>query len=346
MRIAVDVGFGYVKCVGEDGRRAVFPSVVAPAPAAAGVLAQAMGKRAEVGYRLQAWPQGRPDQAREYLVGEAALAARGGSRAWEREAADNQHLHVLVAAACALVSHGGGVELAAGLPLGHYAGQRESLGAALGGMDVVVVVNEGAPVRVRVDDVFVFPQGAGCYSAACLHPDGTVRDRVLIRQPVGVIDVGYRTTDYLVMQMGPGGLTPRDDLAGSLDLGMNQALQETAADLEARAGQPVDVVQVERALSWADGRLYVRGREYDAGTLHEEALRRLAERVAGRIKLAWGDEAEHLAAVLVAGGGGEALYPYLAAHFPAARLAEDAIYANAQGYLAAQALRRRMAARA
>lgn len=345
MRIAVDVGYGYTKCVSEDGRRAVFPSVVAPAPAAAGVLAQVMGKRAEAGHRLQVWPQGRPDLVQAHLVGEAALAARGASRAWEREAADNQHLHVLVAAACALVGDGGRVELAAGLPLGHYAAQRESLAAVLGGMDLVVVVNEGVPVRVRVDDVFVFPQGAGCYSAACLHPDGTVRDRVLIRQPVGVVDVGYRTTDYLVMQMGPGGLVPRDDLSGSLDLGMNQALQETAADLEARAGTPVDVLQVERALAWAQGKLYVRGREYDAAALYEEALRRLAERVAGRIKLAWGDEAEHLAAVLVAGGGGAALYPYLAAHFPAARLVPDALYANAEGYLAAQALQRRVAAR-
>jgi len=45
-----------------------------------------------------------------------------------------------------------------------------------------------------------------------------------------------------------------------------------------------------------------------------------------------------LPVVLIAGGGGNELYPYLKEYIPQARLAEDAFYANAKGFLAAQNL--------
>lgn len=339
MRIAIDIGYGYTKVVAEDGQRAVFPSVVAPVPPGTGALAEAFAGSATRDYCVTTWPRGRRDEARELLVGEAALASRGAMRAWEAEAADNPNLHVLAAVALALAGDDGPAEVAAGLPLGVYAAQRDSLKEALAGLDAVVMF-DGDPDETRraaVGSVFVFPQAAGAYYAACLTREGQVRDPALVRMPVGVIDVGYRTTDYLVMQRGPGGLAPRDDLSGSLEAGINHAVQDVRAAAEAAAGHPVDVVQVERALAWGDGRLYARGREIDLRRPHAEALKLLAERIASKVKLAWGDDADHLGAVLIAGGGGEALFPHLAAMLPAARLVPDALWANAEGYLAAQA---------
>lgn len=337
MRIAVDIGYGYVKALSETGKRAVFPSVVAPSPAG-GVLAGALGNGKGLDYRVGVRPFGRLGAEETMLIGEAALAARGAVRTWEMEATNNAYLPLLIAAGLGLVGDGEPVRLALGLPLAAYAAQRDGLRGVAEGLDLSVSLNGAPAMRARVNDVFIFPQAAGAYYSACLNVHGGLRDASLARQPVGVVDVGYRTTDYLVMARGPGGLLPREDLAGSLDMGINTAHQAVRAEAEALARRPVDLVQVERALAWAEGSLYVQGREVSLRKALDAALAELAEQVVAKIKLAWGEEMDHLAAVLVAGGGGQALFPYLRDTFPAARLVPDPLWANAEGYLAAQAL--------
>ncbi|MHB8927062.1 MAG: ParM/StbA family protein, partial [Bacillota bacterium] len=126
MRVAVDLGYGFVKAVSENGKRVMFPSVVAPDPGGK-ELAEALGSKPD--YAVTVEHGGR---AARYLVGESAATVRNGVRAWEGDQTEHHNTAILYATAIALLNVGPGpVDLACGLPLTAYGSQRGGLASFL-----------------------------------------------------------------------------------------------------------------------------------------------------------------------------------------------------------------------
>jgi len=337
MRAAVDVGFGYVKAAADHGARWTAPAVLAPADGDAAVE-EAWGAGPRPGLVQVGTPDG---GLRGWLVGDAALHTPGATRPWAAAAVDRAGYDVLVAAALAALAPPGAdavaVDLALGLPLGQYGAQRAALAAAF--RDRVWVVQRGGrpPVTVRVGSVLVLPQAAGAYYAAALRPDGTVRDAALLQQPAGVVDVGFRTVDYFVMHWDADGLRPVPALSGSLDGGVGEVYEAVRRRVTGLTGQLVDALQVETALRHGGG-LPGAG-VADLGPWANEAAAAVGRRVADQIRQVWTRPLLTFGAVLLAGGGALLLAPALRDLHPATRVVPDPAFANAVGFLAAQAAR-------
>lgn len=319
MIVAIDAGYGWTKGVSENGRQVAFPSVVAePSPGRdQGILGGAAPE-----WRVTL-------DGHASLVGDAAMAKAGAIRAWDASAADRAGYPSLVYAAAGLLGAAGPTELRLGLPLAIYfdGGARQALRARFSA-PVTVALDGRAAVLLRPERVRVLPQGAGAYFAA-LAADPGLRDR-----PAGVVDIGSRTTDFAVFAKGPKGLGPREDLCGSVDAGMADVYGAVQRRLEEALGKPVAAERVERILRWQDGVADVGGKRIDLRPWVQDAGQALADRIRADVARAWGDEADFLAAVFLAGGGAVALAQPLRGIHPAARTVADAPFANAVGFLA------------
>ncbi|MEW6049399.1 MAG: ParM/StbA family protein, partial [Bacillota bacterium] len=249
-RAGVDVGYGYCKAVARGNRRVLFPSLVA----------RHEGRKA---FGLPGSPTGRLDyQVRltgprvsgSFAVGEAAMRKDTAVRAWDlKEQVAHQNTLVLLFTACVLVGASGDVELGIGLPLEVFVSAREQVKPWVEGASCQVAVGERPAVPVVFRRVSVFPQAGGAYLHALLREDGQVRDRSLLEAGVGVIDVGYRTTDLLLLARTGEGIVPDVDRCTTIDQGISAVHEYVWKVLQERLGEPVDIAWVERAFLWNRG---------------------------------------------------------------------------------------------
>lgn len=327
MRFSVDLGYGFVKAIADNGRTACFPSVVRPDTGPG--LAEALdGAAAHLPYRVtvngQAW-----------LIGRAAQEA-GGVRAWSNTLHKESDTHILLLAACALVAEPGQrgpFKLLCGLPPALYAAHKHDAAKELGAIAGSVSIEGAHPINVFFEDeVFVFPQAVGAFYSEALTENGLVKNPHLAETTTGVVDIGYRTTDYLVMTPGPGGIRPVDSLSGSVDVGIGDIYTRAAQRLAGQTFFTISPEEVEHAA--AAGRSKI-GR-IELGPALNDATDEVADEIIRTLKRTWRKE-HRLDSILLAGGGGEKLYPALTRAFPAARLVSDPTFANCRGYLAADA---------
>ncbi|MDI3317832.1 MAG: ParM/StbA family protein [Bacillota bacterium] len=230
MLVAADVGYGFTKAAAQDGRRLMFPSAVAAA-AGSGELAAALGARLSE-HVVQI--QGLDGDSRRYLVGEAAVRA-GASRTWS-DASSRRDYAVLVLTAAYLLGADGQAGLMVGLPLSAYIrrAERRALRDALAGHGAWVSVDGQDARYVEFTGVTVAPQALTAYLTALRTDPG------LAGAEVGVIDIGYRTTDLSLLVPGAdGAAVPDEGRSGSLDVGyhavvdsVRRAVAERAAALE------------------------------------------------------------------------------------------------------------------
>lgn len=325
--VGVDVGFGFTKAVLPDGRSVSFPSVAVPVPGR-GELAGTVGG-GQVRHLVRVQRDGGGDGERLMLVGDAGLAA-GGTRTWDA-GGDRRDYAVLVLTAAALLgAAGGAIDLAVGLPLSAFLqpDARRALRDRLQGVGAWVSMDGADAARVDVRGVRVYPQAAGAYFAAMMA------DPELAGQRVGVLDVGYRTTDYLMMiPTGAGGVMPDESRSGTVDAGIGQVYEAAGTMLSSR-GATVTPEAVEQAVRTGRA-LTVSGRPAeDLPIVLDVAAERVAGEVSDRLRRAWSRDLGLLDCLLVAGGGGQALYPHLQALTPVARLLDAPAMANARGFVA------------
>lgn len=151
----------------------------------------------------------------------------------------------------------------------------------------------------------------------------------LSEMPVGVIDVGGKTTDCAVILPG---MMVDSSRSGSNDVGV-LSLQE-AVSSKVRAHLSLDTAlpapAIEKALRTGMVRLY--GKEQSVQQIVDEEKERLAEQImsAVRTKVGTGVDLDH---VLFVGGGAIVLRDQLLRHFPHARVPDQPEFANARGML-------------
>ncbi|SMC06906.1 plasmid segregation protein ParM [Sulfobacillus thermosulfidooxidans DSM 9293] len=309
--IAIDVGHGYTKTL-SDTNRTMFPSLIAPAPA-----------MVELGSNDRL-PITRINDT-DYLVGNAARLY--AVPRWSRDkASDPETLAMLLVAAA---DHGasGPVHLATGLPLSWYGPGREKFQRALEGFGGTVTLPNGTTHRLWFESVLVLPQGAAAAIPIFAKMPMPADEQWLIT------DVGYRTTDYLVVNRLPSGsIQPRPDLAGSLEIGMHDVAVAIAQHLRGAEGIDVEESEIE-----GRAELIIGGQRMDLVPTRQTAQARLAGQLAESIKARLGRAFDRLAGIVVCGGGAEPVGNHFRERVAPMTVVipDEPQWANAQGFLAA-----------
>lgn len=303
-QIAVDCGHGWVKALAATGRRILFPSLITPAPSTVDLGDFA---RSEV-VAIDGVP---------YLVGDPAR--RHATPLWSRQKANDADTLRLILAAAAQLGAVGPIALATGLPLAWYGSQRRAFREALTGFGATVQLPGQPSQRLWIESVRVLPQGLVAALNVLLADDYETGSYV-------VVDVGYRTTDFLAVEKTSREIDVDPAQAGSLELGMHAVTATVAAGLE----HDYQVAFTAAELEDAD-RVHVRGMPVPLAERRAAALDQVRTQLLERLQEHLGSAWPKLAGIVLVGGGAEAMQPA----FPRATVPERSQWANAEAYLGA-----------
>ena len=323
MIVGLDVGFGYTKIATQAGVD-ITPSVV--------------GEWTPGGFRLAAdLDDGRDARAPEavtldgytYVVGDRALRVAhrrfvGLSREWMAEPT----FRVLALAALHRVLGEAGqmVTLVTGLPVEDVDPHGDSVRRLLEGSHELRLEPDGRWWTVTIERVHVLPQPLGTVLAQGLDSRGQVTDRAAFDGRVGVLDVGFRTTDYFTLD----GL----EVLPARCLTRNTGMVDLLLDLSREAYRRWGVERDPHALDEATlrGVFQIGGAEVRLGPVFDPWLDRHADAIAAHARALWGDQARGLRRLWITGGGGAVLASRLTALASHAAVVRHARIQNAVGY--------------
>ena len=321
--IGVDLGYGFVKV--SDGKNdRIFPSVVGQARI------------------LRYVSDENPDQSsiknlnvliddREYFVGD--LANRQSEVVMvslNENRMDEQISKVLVVTGLALLSDNktSSYNIVTGLPVGCFSDTKQSLIQLFKGTHRITQrrnqKNEIEQV-INVNEVKVVPQPFGTFFNLILDNNGSLIDEKLAGSKVGIIDIGFRTTDYIVVD----NLENIDRLSGSTNTGLSTAygiISELLKD-EFKISKPI--YQLDEIVK--NGVIRISGKSYNLDEIKKHAFSVVAEKLITEVNSLWVNKWE-LDTVFITGGGGISIYEYMLPHFENISLVKGTQFANVYGF--------------
>src|SRR5690625_227200 len=151
---------------------------------------------------------------------------------------------------------------------------------------------------------------------------------------MALIDVGFRTTDYVVVEIKKdGSFTPNVRLSGTLDVGIINLHEEIKRYYKRETGG-ADLNESHLTRILANQQVTYRGRRISFREVIVESMNSIATNTSDRLRVAWVEEADLVDAIFIAGGGGKMLEPVLQPKFDnRLELITENQFANAIGYL-------------
>ncbi len=156
---------------------------------------------------------------------------------------------------------------------------------------------------------------------------GAVIDEERLSVPVAIVDIGGRTTDFVVVK--DQGVIHGS--SGSLQCGMLDVKQQVANGIQERFD--LETLGEQRVAQAVDNQVVrLHGKDYDISPLVQSAKQQVVERIHAETRRQLGLGVE-LDRILFVGGGTVALAEDIANWFPNQTIAEHPAFANARGML-------------
>lgn len=321
MIIGIDTGYGYTKAMAESGERVLFPSVLGAG------FERRMGGMVYEGsseadnYDLVVLG----DTPEHYFVGHLALSqARDAARPFSDERSTAGEIKPLLLAAVGALCKGEPVTLVTGLPLEPFFKQAPGLKRSLESLSGTEILLNGSPVKIVFEDVIMFPQAVGALYGHLvrggLRPSGMV----------GLIDIGYKTTDIILYDAGAK--KPLEGYADTIPAGTNDVVVAVQDEIKREVGMAPNPEWVEEAVIRGIPLTFDR-RKFDVPGMVAAKSAQLAELVASRVARRWSDCLKRLEVVFLAGGGAT-LVQGAVSRLARCEVLPDSQFANAAGFLA------------
>ncbi len=328
-KIAIDLGYGYVKGMNEEKEKIIFPSIVGTAHdrALKDLFGTGVKNRLEnLWVRIKT---GNLDNS--FFVGNLAGDSISKSFIFDSNKIWHPNNIVLLGTAAALLApEGEDVLLVTGLPLEHFRMQRKEFSNFLkeykaeigfpGDMDLTRQISFASSA--------IFPQAAGALYEAVRENPGL---KLNTGTKIAVIDIGFKTSDFITVRIGTP-LETMEQFSGTIEAGMfhlhrlftNQFLQET--------GFQADPFRVSEYIR-NDGVLYFDGKKYDFSDTLRTARKELVNVIYDSVIASWKDNYREFRAIFLAGGGASELENGFKDAFPILESVSDPQFANCKGFL-------------
>jgi plasmid segregation protein ParM len=212
-----------------------------------------------------------------------------------------------LAAAAQMVKGFVPVNLVTGLPIGHYREHKDELAKLLVGEHKIVLTDASGKKEektINVNKVRVVPQPFGSLFNMMLNDLGEMGDKRLVKDKIGIIDVGFRTSDYTISDK----MRYSERGSRTTDSGIARAFNVIATKLRESSGVNVELYRLYEAID--EGKIKIRGKEYDLEKLTEQVFSQLATSIANEVDRLWVDDWD-IDGMVVTGGGGAVLAKYL-----------------------------------
>lgn len=325
IQVGLDDGYAYTKLALADGRLIAIPS------------------RGRIGQAGVTWMDAAQQQIFEYDTEGSRYAVGqidGESTCYDGYPMSGLHRAIVQHAFQEAKLAGHSVHVVSGLPVSAFYfkdGQKREQAIALKRdslkIPVQPVSSDGCyatqrlPVAVGFHEVIPEALAAWYDQVIRQRAGGIVLDARLLEATVAIVDIGGRTTDYVVVQKQ--GIVHRS--SGSLTRGLLDAQAQVAREIQKRFDLE-SLGDQTLAAAITSGCVRLHGRGHDVSALVKAAQHELVVQIHAETRRQLGMGAE-LDTVVFVGGGSAALAEQLDDWFPHQRIAEHPAFANARGML-------------
>jgi plasmid segregation protein ParM len=324
--IAIDIGFGFTKAM--DGSRSlVFKSI--------------LGEATDIQFKGGILGESAPEEnlqievdGRSYFVGEMA-ERQSNVRFFTLDQAQffsGFAKQLALSAAARLVGPYMPAGLVTGLPIGYYRQYKDELVKILQGDHKVTLTTSSGKREekvIKISEVKVIPQPFGSLFNLMMNDLGELGDKRYVREKVGIIDIGFKTSDFTVSDR----MRYSERGSRTTDTGISRALNVIAGKLREKSNVNVEIYRLFDAIE--RGAIKIRGKEYDLKGLTDHVFGQLATTIANEVDRLWTDDWDIDTIVLTGGGGAvlsRYLQPLISGQVITVDSSRDARLCNVQGY--------------
>jgi len=184
--------------------------------------------------------------------------------------------------------------------------------------------------EIAVSDVRMLPQPMGSILNLVMDERGNIAKSDLARQKIGVVDIGFRTTDFAVMDR----LRYLNRGSKTIDTGISKGFSVIANKLREKSSVNVELYRLYRAAE--TGTITMRGHGYSFPKIRDQVYSQLAKSIADEIDRQWANDWD-IETIFLSGGGSRELAVYLepliTGNVTPVDPGQDARLNNVKGYL-------------
>ena len=225
------------------------------------------------------------------------------------------------------------LHVVSGLPVGFFKQYHDRFREALKGRHTITYHSpDGNRLtrKLRIEAVQLLPQPMGSVLNLLMDADGRITDTELARQKIGVVDIGFRTTDYTVFDK----LRYIERSSRTMDSGIAKAYAVIAGKLHEKSGVNVELYRLFDAVR--KGAIKMRGQGFNFAKIRDQIYAQLAGTIAGDMDRLWSNDWDIDTIVLTGGGCRDLaahLQPLIAGNVRTASSQHDPRLSNVEGYL-------------
>jgi plasmid segregation protein ParM len=328
--LGIDIGFGFTKAT--NGRDTM-------------VFKSLFGDASDLQFWMDFGPQGISDffnvtiDGRSYFIGDLAEQQSNVLNfTLDQEKLINEFVKILALTVTGVFQDKDAeinvpINVVSGLPIGHFKNNHERFNEILTGHHKVIYHQpDGSRIskEIYINKVRMVPQPLGSILNLLMDDHGKIVNADLARQKIGVVDIGFRTTDFTIMDR----LRYIDRGSRTMDTGISKAFSIISNKLREKCGVNVQLYRLYNAAE--TGTIKMKGHGLNFTKIRDQVYSQLAANIANDIDRLWAEDWDIDTIVLTGGGSMELaqyLHPLIAGNVRPAMNNVDARLNNVMGYL-------------
>ncbi len=184
--------------------------------------------------------------------------------------------------------------------------------------------------RLNISKIRMVPQPYGSMMDILLNYSGKMTNRDLAKQKVGVVDIGFNTTDYILIDK----LNYISRGSKTINLGISDCFRQIGDKIRQNSGLSIELYQLYNPVD--TGTIKLKGKSYSLDKMKEQVFRQTAEVIANEVNQAWADDWDMDTIVLTGGGCKEMaahIKPLLNGQIILPEAGQDSRTNNVQGFI-------------
>ena len=225
------------------------------------------------------------------------------------------------------------INIVSGLPIGYFKHNHKRFNEILTGHHKISYIQpDGRKIvkEIYINKVRMLPQPLGTILNLLMDDRGKIVNKELAKQKVGVVDIGFRTTDFTIMDR----LRYIDRSSRTMDTGISKAFSVISNKLREKCGVSVELYRLYKAAEL--GTIKMKGHGLNFSKIRDQVYAQLAGTIANDIDRVWAGDWD-IDTIILTGGGcmelAKYLQPLISGSVIPTDLTVDARLNNVQGYL-------------
>ncbi len=199
------------------------------------------------------------------------------------------------------------INVVSGLPIGFFKQNYERFNEILTGHHSIsyhTFNGQETTKEIYINKVRMLPQPLGTVLNLLMDDNGNIINEELANQKIGVVDIGFRTTDFAILDH----LRYIDRGSRTIDTGISKGFSVISNKLREKCGVGVELYRLYKAAEM--GSIKMRGHGFTFTKIRDQVYSQLAGTIANDIDRLWADDWD-IDTIILTGGGCRELATYL-----------------------------------